>query len=210
MVKLTGPGLALGAGGSLASTVTFSNWKGKSYLKMHRAPQQPRSIRQVSMRAMMAFLSDRWSHFSLADQATWDELAAINKISSFNAFTGENLARWRNHLAPSKTFPPAQTGSLPTVFDLVAAGAVRHVVINHKLLFGPNQTWGALLFHSTIGSPTSDFQNLVQVQLFDAVDDYYWTHTPLAAGTHYYRLVPFTTTGNVNWGTFRLDSAVVT
>lgn len=111
MVKLTGPGLGKKAGGSLAGQLTFSNWKGKAYLKKLTKAKQPQTPRQVAMRAVMSFLSAEWAGISDPRKATWDDLAANANISPFNAYQKENLKRARNMQAPSQVWPATETGT---------------------------------------------------------------------------------------------------
>ena len=117
MVKLTGPGLANEASGSLAGQLTFSNWKGKAYLKKHTKPKQPRTPRQLSMRHTMTFLSQEWNAIPPVYHATWDDLARASNISPFNAYQKVNLQRWRNFQAPSILSPVTETGPIPTWVD---------------------------------------------------------------------------------------------
>lgn len=202
--------MASAAGGSLAGELTFSTWKGRPYLKKHRTPKQPRTPGQLARRAMMAFLSQAWKTISPQDRATWSELARASEISAFNAYQRENLNRWHRRRPPSKAYPAAEAAGLTAVTMLTATGGVRHVDLDANLFAILGDNWTALLFHSPLAIPDPDVDKLVHVWRAETVDHYYWTHSPLAAGTHYYRLVTAAADGDVDWSTFSTASAVVT
>jgi len=109
MVKLTGPGLATKASGSLGEELIFSTWKGKAYVKQHRKPTQPRTGKQIGMRVTMAALSSAWKLATAPQHATWNELAAASNISAFNAHTAYNLSRWRDNNTPTRSWPATPT-----------------------------------------------------------------------------------------------------
>lgn len=109
MVKLTGPGTAEKASGTLAGTLVFSHTKRGAYLKRHRKPKQPNTQPQFAMKAMLKGLSPAWHLASAYNQATWNPLATQREITPFNAYLGYNLARWRRKLPPTRAFPELGT-----------------------------------------------------------------------------------------------------
>lgn len=210
MVKLRGPALAKQAAGSIAGGLTFSNWKGKPYLKQHRKPKQPKTTPQVSMRVMLSFLATDWSNLSPANQATWDQLADQTKISPFNAFQSENLNRWRRNRAPTQTYPATETSPTASALWIGATGGVRQIRLQPFIYAPVNANWTGLIFHNRGGYPPIRWDYCVHVLRLDAVAAYYWTHTPLATGIHYYRLALGSDDGNHDWTSYYSVWAPVT
>lgn len=157
VVKLTGPGLGQKATGSLAGQLTFSDWKGKAYLKKHAKPKQPRTAPQVSMRAMMTFLSQQWSAIAPADQATWNDLAAQTVISPFNAYQKTNLQRWRNYEPPTKAYPAAAAGTQPDVQNYATVCHGNYA--NLRVLLGALNDGWAVNFHAKLAGPLPNAWN---------------------------------------------------
>lgn len=211
MVKLKGPSLSIDASGSLADILTFSTSKGRAYVKHKPTPDQPRSGNQVSMRAMMQFLSQQWQNLTAGNQATWADAYPDPSLSNYNAFIKHNLIRWRNKWAPSKEYPAAETGNAGDLVGIETPNGVRHIKISARNAMNQNQIWGVLLFHSLTSTPGNDLSKLVHVFHIPVKDTwYYWTHSPLTAGTHYYRITGITTTGKLDTTKTATGSGVVT
>lgn len=210
MVKLRGPGLSASASGSLADALTFSSSKGRAYLKHKPTPAQPRSGNQISMRAMMQFLSQQWQNLTAGNQATWAIAYPDPLLSAYNAFIKHNLNRWRNHKPPSKEYPAAETGAAGDNPNLGAHNGVRHIDIAAGDDMGVAQLWGFLIFHSATATPDADFDKLVKIIRAEDLNAHWWNHSPLPTGTHYYRAITFTTSGKCNWSQALTDSGVVT
>lgn len=194
MVRCKGPAIARDASGSLAETLTFSKWKGVSYLKQHRKPKQPRTPAQISMRVMLNFLSNRWNAIAQADKATWDALAAAGNVSAFNAYQGHNLTRWRNFQMPTQAYPAAETGTHITVSGATFTGHVRSIVIRLNVT-NCRDNW-CLLWH--LLSNPADLGTWDNVRIAHVPCAAGWTQvriSPLDPGTYYVRLTRGTTTG---------------
>jgi hypothetical protein len=162
------------------------------------------------MRAMLTFLQQQWGSISAGDQATWEPLATADQISPNNAYTRHNLARWRTLRAPSKAFPSTETGTAGYDLVISATGGVRNVHLAVSLDSEVLQNWGFFLHHSTIATPNHAFDNLIHIFHVEDLLTHNWTHAPLTAGTHYYRIQAFTTTGKTETLATVTDSAVVT
>lgn len=210
MVKLKGPVLSVAAGGTIGKTATYANWKGRAYLKFKPTPAQPRSGLQVSMRAMMTFLTKQWKQLTDNQQATWANAYPDPQLNNYNAFLRHNLERWRNRRTPSKAYPAAEEGQESASQNINATGGTRHVTLDVNSAGPIRDTWTFLLFHSAIASPDADVDKLIHIFKIEDSDHHFWTHSPLAAGTHYYRIIPTMDDGSVAWFIDRTDSAVVT
>lgn len=146
MVKLKGPALGQRASGSLAQAVIFSNSRGRAYLKKSAKPKQPRTKPQVAMRAAATFLSPQWSVWVQAVRDTWIPKAKAAEISPFNAYQRDNLARLRNHLAPSAATPPTLLGNHASIDNFSVTGFTRRLRVKWNIT-NPNQGWGFKIFH---------------------------------------------------------------
>lgn len=60
MAKVTGPLLSLDASGSVASTVTFSRWKGVNYVRQRVIPTYSNTFKQAAIRSLITDASQAW------------------------------------------------------------------------------------------------------------------------------------------------------
>lgn len=194
MVKLAGPMMSLDASGSIANSITFSKWKGRNYARQLVRPANPKSALQVSMRAMMRFLSQSWLGMTATPKATWLNLATAGNFSNFNAYVQANQRRWRQFLPPSQTNPNPGTGTLPSALFDSATGAIHHIVLSFSCT-SLNNVWGVAIFRSPTGTFTPNLGNCIHVLPFTAIGTTVWTDTPLVAGTYYYNAKFFTEEG---------------
>jgi len=210
MVKLIGPAMGTKASGTVAGLLTYSNSRGSPYLKIHRKPKQPRSGEQKSLRAMMGFLSSDWTTISAADKATWQTVASRTNVSPFNAYQSENLKRWRMQKAPSVAYPAAEDDLQAFAPVCTAFGFTRYAIVNTVYSTSARQNWGALIFHSTSGSPAATYSNLIAIKICRAWPWDPYTHSGLAPGTHYYKFYFFSLHGYSDSTATSASSCVVT
>lgn len=203
MVKLKGPGLAAGAAGQLGGQLIFSNWKATAYLKKHRRPKQPRTAKQISMRAVLAFLSSEWSGLSDADKATWLDLAAARNIPPSNAYLAYNLERWRRFKFPSTAHPATETDGSTYLTDLYATGGVRHARVGLTIT-NPRDGWGLFLHRNLGGQFDPTWDNCIAVLNATSLGQIEHLDTPLAAGFYTY-----TWSRSTKYGSDRLATSQV-
>lgn len=197
MVKLKAPMLSLDASGKLADAIVFSKWKGRNYARALVTPSNPQSGGQTGMRRMLKFLSQDWSNFLTAEQASWNDRADAAVISNFNAMMGYNLSRWRNFNAPSISDPAEEDGAAGTYSAFAATAGVRQITIGFDCDIVAD-TWGIMIFRSLDTGFDTSFATHVQSMRALEVDSFTWVDTPLAAGTYYYNFRSFTTQGNLS------------
>lgn len=194
MVKLFAPALSLGASGTIGNAITFSKWKGRSYLRERVIPANPKSGLQVGFRAMFKFLAQQWQNLTGAQQADYADLAASLAISPFNAYVKLNQQRWRNFLSPTQGWPATGVGIIHTYTDVPAAtGGVASVVIDW-LPLAENQNWGVMIFKGTTGFNTGIASLIAVVQCTDT-NAKQFTDSPLTAATYYYNTRSITDDG---------------
>jgi len=196
MARTVGPLMSLDASGSVANTITFSRWKGRSYVRQLVTPSNPRSALQLSTRAIMRFLSQAWTpDVSGADMATWDSLASADAISPFNAYTRNNLQRWTQFTSPTQAYPAAEVGTGPTYTTPPASTAgVRQATITGTVNV-LNDGWGLMIFRSLSTGFTPARDNLIGLANISAGGAFVYVDTPLVPATYYYNYRSITTDG---------------
>jgi hypothetical protein len=188
--------MSLDASGSLAGTIVYSKWKGRPYVRQLVVPSNPQSALQVSTRAMMKFLSQRWAtDVSAPDKATWDTLAAAQAMSAFNAFVQHNLQRWTQFKAPSMAYPAVETGTAPTYTTApTAVGGVGQVTISWDVN-AANNVWGLLIFRSVTPAFTPARDNLKMAVYGANLAADLAIESPVPVGSWRYNARPFSSTG---------------
>lgn len=97
MAKVTGPLLSLDASGSVASTMTFSRWKGRNYVRQRVIPTYTNTTLQAKVRALISDASIAWKSnatvgatvINPAYKTAYETAAAGQAISGFNLFIRE-------------------------------------------------------------------------------------------------------------------------
>lgn len=209
MVKLIGPALGQTASGSLAGALTFSQTKGRAYVKSYKRPKQPDSKPQMAMRAAMAFLSQQWGIFSDPYKNSWNGPAAYAAISPFNAFQGANLTRIRNFKGPTVAYPAAETGDKSSGGPWSVTGAPRQITVALETSV-QNEQWAFGIYHVAGNGVQPGWQDLIGIMptLAPQPHTLKWTqHTP---GTYWMTFIPWTTTGKFFPPAIGWKSGVVT
>lgn len=194
MARAIAPLFGFDASGKIGGSLVFSKWKGRPYVRRLVIPKNPKSPKQVSVRSMMTFLSQKWKDIPTVDQDTWITLADQLIVSPFNAYTKVNMKRWGNFLAPGQTDPVGETGTLPTAPTQASVGGVLQATITTGL-GSPNDGWGVMIFRSLTTGFATGFANLVRINLADSTVDQTFVDTPLSPGTFFYNYRLFTDDG---------------
>jgi hypothetical protein len=193
MVKVSAPIFSLGASGTIAKAATFSNWKGRAYVRSRVIPANPRTGPQVGLRAMVAFLAQEWSKRDVSDQESWRTLADQRAISPFNAYTSFNQKRWRSFRAPTQNAQTLELSDPPDAPTTTATGGIRQV----HLSIAPGQnppSWGYMIHRSRTPGFTPSWDNCVAVIAIEDPATVY-VDSDLPPGTYYYRIRGFTSDG---------------
>jgi hypothetical protein len=93
MAKVTGPLLSLDASGTVASTMTFSRWKGINYVRQRVIPTYKRTTEQAAVRDIVKDASVAWKTSATVGAIPVNsayKLAYANKASG-TAMSGFNL-----------------------------------------------------------------------------------------------------------------------
>ncbi len=192
MARVNGPLMSMDASGSLGGTIVYSKWKGRPYVRQLVRPANPKSGGQVSMRAMLKFLSQNWAAIGTSTKDSWEDLADAGVYSNFNAFTKFNLRRHAEFLAPQKGAggTPSDT---PTLIDTFTATAgVRAITISVNDDATNDPAWGYLLYRHLDTGFTPAFDNLHAVLFANAATPVTFVDSGLKPDTYYYDVKPFT------------------
>jgi hypothetical protein len=189
--------MSLDASGTIADAVTFSKWKGRNYARQRVIPSNPNSVSQVSVRAMMKFLSQSWAALTAGNKATWQVRADQTNISTFNAFVAYNLARWRSFKLPAKTDPADETGVAPAAPTTTVVAGVRELQLS--IADGAQlPDWEWLIFRSIVTGFTPSFSNLVHVIIKTASPTLFIDPKLTTGVAYFYRVAGGMATGK--WG----------
>ncbi len=196
MAGVKGPLFSLDASGTVGDAIVYSKWKGRNYVRRHAIPANPKSVSQVSVRAMMRYLAQQWAGLSDGQQTDWETRAAATNISEFNAFTAYNMDRWGRFLCPSK-LDPATHGGTPAITDTpTCVAGVRSIAVGFDVSTA-NDGWGALLFRGLTDYPTPARNTLLRVVPAEGAATYAFLDTDVTVGVEYwYVLQGFTDEGD--------------
>ncbi len=185
MATVKAPLMSLDASGTVAGSVVFSKWKGRNYVRRHAVPANPKASLQVSVRAMMRFLTQDWTNLSAAQKADWDTRAAVTNISPFNAFVAYNMDRYAQFNFPSKLDPAAEGGTLPTYSASSLVAEIKAITVS--LTYGVlNDAWGFALFRGTSAGFTKDRSSLIRCIKKEAVAATTFLDKGLTTGQDYW------------------------
>ncbi len=200
MATVKGPLFSIDASGTVGGAIVYSSWKGRSYVRQHAVPANPKSVGQLSVRAMMKFLSQDWTNLSTVQKAVWETRAAVTNISPFNAFLGYNMTRWGLYKTPSIADPAAESNTAGVIDTPVATAGSRSILISLDV-DTLNDNWGALIYRSDSTPVNPTRNNMVQVVKADAAETYTWLDFPLTPGTiQYYQIKSFSDDGVIGSG----------
>ena len=210
MVKLKGPLQSTAASGTLAGVLTFGKTRTTHTLRKKPKPKQPNSGLQLSMRAMLQFLTREWKGLSAPNRTSWSAAPDAPDGSNYNKYLAHNLKRWRDWKAPSKSYPATETHLDAPAPSLDAQPGPRHVILTYQAEYEVRDNWAFLLYHSTTEIDRPERDKLIKLLHVETMDIQHWTHQPLAAGTHYYALGTCSIDGLIAHDLFPKKSAIVT
>jgi hypothetical protein len=128
MAKVVGPLQSTEARGGIGALI-FNTWRGIATVKSFTSPAQPRSARQLKIRALMTTYSRGWQALTSVQRDGWNTWAADHPVSDWTGqpvrMTGQNAYVMCNVLladqgsavipaAPATVAPAAVAGLVPT------------------------------------------------------------------------------------------------
>lgn len=196
MAGVKGPLFSLDASGSVGDALVYAKWKGRNYVRRHAIPANPRSVGQVSVRAMLKFLTQYWVSLTAGEQADWETRAEATNISAFNAYVAYNMERWGRYAWPSKEDPAAEAGTAGTILAPTATAGSRSILLEVPISVAADN-WGVVI-HSSLSTGFDPSRTTARQAIpAEAVDTFSWLDFPLAVGVEvFYRFESFSDQGD--------------
>ena len=206
MAIVNGPLMSVDASGKFGGSMVFSKWKGRNYARKLITPSNPKSAKQLGVRAMMGFLANAWKALTAGIKDDYDAAAAARSISAFNVFVSENLARWQLDKTPAQAFPAldASTPCLITTATLTGHAGFATAVVTPA---ANANIWGVAVYRDLATITAPSWANCVAVYFRSGVTAHTFTDSPLEPNTYHYRFSAFNTDGIQ--GTVLADATVV-
>lgn len=137
MALVNGPLFSLDASGKLANAIVFTKWKGRNVVREYVTPANPNTLAQLYDRRALAALNQWWQIATTDDKESWAADAAAKQISPFNAYTGENLKRHSDGIAPQLRADGAGTPTDANADTINAVGGKGRVSVEITWDNGP-------------------------------------------------------------------------
>ena len=103
MARVKGPLFSFEASGSLKKTITFSQWKGRNYVRTHTIPLNPQSAKQVNVRLAISLLVAEWKTETGPYQTEWDTFGKTLNLSGFNAYVKRGMLEYISQIGSAVT-----------------------------------------------------------------------------------------------------------
>ncbi len=131
MAKVLNPLMSTAARGKMGGLV-FNQWRGLNTVKGFKSPSQPRTTRQLAIRAILASLSRAWASITASQRSAWGVWAAAHTVADWTGtavrMTAENAYIKLNALLsdmgkatiadpPTAAAPTSVAGFVPTGGD---------------------------------------------------------------------------------------------
>lgn len=203
MARVTGPFFSLEASGTLGKTLTAAKWKGRPYIRQRVIPLNPKSAKQLGVRAALAFLANEWADLTAGTKDDYDENATAKQISPFNEYCSVNLLRHQQNKGPSQAYPAAEASAALTITTMTCTGYAGYATVAITPS-GATAIWGYLIYRHTAEITTPNWANCVAMVAANGATPVVFTDSPLAAATYHYRVAAFNVDGIV--GTVKADA----
>lgn len=129
MATTKAPLFGLDASGTVGGSIVFSKWKGRTYVRRHAIPSNPKSGLQVGMRAGFKFVSQDYVNLSAADVAAWKLIADKSATTPLNAQMQYSQRNIRLGNGPIHS-PDDAAGTTPTLpASCVATAAPKTLIL---------------------------------------------------------------------------------
>jgi hypothetical protein len=183
MVRVKGPMFSLSASGTIGKTATFSNWKGRDYVRRHAIPSNPRSGLQVGVRSVFGFISQDYKNLLPAQKADWAGIAANTDITPLNAQQATDVDRARRNLGWQQDLTAVNPASIDAPTAGAAAAQPKTLIVTWTDPAANKPDYCYAIYSSTVTGFTPDISNLIAVVKFGTNT---YTHRNLVTGTPYY------------------------
>jgi len=162
MALTKAPLFGLDASGTIADALVFSKWKGRTYVRRHAIPSNPKSGTQVGMRAVFKFITQYFVDLTAPELAIWEAAAAAGNYTALNALVKDAQGRARLNLGWR-----VDTGTIETTIDPPTTPTATALPKALRLAWvRPIANQGTLstaIWQSLTGTFTRSISNLVRV-----------------------------------------------
>jgi hypothetical protein len=183
MALTKAPLFGLDASGTVAGAIVFSKWKGRTYVRRHAVPHNPKSGLQVGMRSVFKFIAQDYVNLSAAVVARWKAIADVDLITPLNAQmrVGQQFARQNKGWVKDPAEALETTIDPPTA--LTATAQPKSIALNWTRPVANQGDYSVAVYQSLTGVFTRDISKLVLVQ---TVTDITCVITGLTTGVAYF------------------------
>lgn len=101
--RVSGPLFSMSASGTVGKAVTYGIWKGRPWARVWFKPQNPRTDKQVNVRAAMALIVLAWQANDDDFHDYWDGVADQFNYSGFNHYVKKGMVDYVAVLTTSVT-----------------------------------------------------------------------------------------------------------
>jgi len=192
MATTKAPLFGLDASGSLAKSIVFSKWRGRTYVRKHSIPANPKSGLQLGMRSVLKWITQDYKNLSVADKADWLILATPDNITELNAQVRDagQRARIDDGWRQNTTDAPGSTIDPPTSVTATALAKGLRIAWTRPVSNQGDYTV-AVYLSATMGFT----EGIATLRVIKAVATLTIDIVGLVTGTAYYVLVRETDTG---------------
>jgi len=209
MVKLKGPAMSTAASGTLGDLLTFGKLRTTHTLRKRPKPTDPKTGAQISMRAIMQFLTAEWTSLGAPNQATWADAPEKRSGSNYNAYLSHNLKRWRENKPPTQAYPAAQTLTATAPVAPWTTAGPRDIIHQIHSTAPYTPTWGIIIFHKPAMFPSKNWYDAIHITNAATATAKPWTQSNPGQGWHYYIALSFSTDGNLKTFPSPTDTALI-
>lgn len=96
MSKVRAPLLSWGAGGQIAKTQVYAQWKGRPYVRQYVVPANPNSPGQQLTRNTFKYLNRLWAYLPAGALGAWDLYATNQRYTARNGWLSVNTSTLRD------------------------------------------------------------------------------------------------------------------
>lgn len=123
MAKVNGPFLSFGGSGQVGKAMVAAKWRGVQYVREYVVPANPRTVAQMEIRTLFAYLREMWKLAPAEVLNAWNNFAKGRPFTGMNKFVGENVRVLKNQPDLNNFIGnPGSGGGLPPVTIAAIAG----------------------------------------------------------------------------------------
>jgi hypothetical protein len=186
MARIIEPFWSDAAAGTLAHLITYYRTPHGHAAHARGRPRYTETGLQRAIRLIMPAMARDWHLLSVPASVTWDGLADQNATTCYHAFLSYNMRRWRTFKPPTQAYPPAETGTNPTVMSWTRSSGKGYV--NHEINVQTlNSLWTLSMHRATAYFGPATLPKTSRLLTIHAPGYLRWSEQGLAPGTYYYR-----------------------